>query len=222
MLQPSPYLLPLPTLYPGGGGVGEGMNVGEAVVAVQERGFDYLSDSRILLMLNAAKNTFEDIYEWPWLITGFAGVTPLTITDLKLILNVTASDTGQELLGLDMRQALIGGDPFVAGAPDFWFLADATTLYVTPGNGATVNVIYIRDSPELTASSDTPLIPQRYRSLWIDLAVVEAYKDSDNYAGAQALRADINLRMQDVIMRYETRNRQHSPFMAVRDFHEDE
>jgi hypothetical protein len=69
---------------------------------------------------------------------------------------------------------------------------------------------------------DTPLIPARYHGLWIDLAVCEAYKDSDNFPGAQALRGDVTLRMQDIITRYETRNRQHSPFVTVRGYSEDE
>jgi hypothetical protein len=199
------------------------MNVTQATAAVQARGFDYLSDDRVLLMLNAAKSTFEDIYEWPWLVTGAAGPTPLNVPDLKLILNVKTTDTIRELLGLDIRQTLLGDvNPLLPGVPEFWFIEGASTLHVTPGDGASINVIYVADSPELVAGTDTPRIPSRYHHLWIDYAVVEAYKDSDNFTGAQALRSDIAFRMQDVIMRYETRNRQHSPFMTVRNWHGDD
>jgi molybdopterin-guanine dinucleotide biosynthesis protein len=109
-----------------------------------------------------------------------------------------------------------------AGTPEYWWLEGDDTLHAWPGDGASLTVFYTADSPALAAPTDTPLIPARYHPLWIDYAVVEAYKDSDNFAAAQALRSDIAYRLQDVIARYETRNRQHSSFMTVRDFHEDD
>jgi hypothetical protein len=47
--------------------LGQGMSLDEATQAVMDRGFDYLSTARIHMMLNAAKDEFEDVYEWPWL-----------------------------------------------------------------------------------------------------------------------------------------------------------
>ena len=79
-------------------------------------------------------------------------------------------------------------------------------------------MIYLCESPELVADDDAPMIPPRYHPLWIDFAVVNAYKDSDNFAAAQALRADIYARLQDLIARYEVRNRQHAAPISVRYF----
>lgn len=210
------------------------MNVTDATLAVQQRGFDYLSPGRVLIMLNAAKDAFEDVWEWPWLQTFASGTTPLMIQDLKLVTSVRHGNN--ELLGLDERQVMQGTvDLAQRGAPEYWWLQNATPpptqpppgidgviVHAWPGDGADLTVYYVAETPELVNGIDTPFIPRRYHAMWVDLAVCEAYKDSDNFAGAQALRADVMMRMQDVILRYETRNRQHSPFMAVRSFNGDD
>lgn len=199
------------------------MNLAEGRQAVIDRGFDYLDPSRLTMMLNTAKDTFEDMWEWPWLQTTLIGPTPISFDDLKLILTVKVAGTHNELLSLDVRQVNIGfSDLTTPGTPEYWWVEGADVMHAYPGDGAVLEVRYIRESLTLAVPEDVPLIPRRYHSLWIDLAVCEAYKDSDNFAAAQALRADVGLRMVDVIARYETRNRQHSPFMTVRSFSEDD
>lgn len=197
------------------------MNLSEGQAALLGRGFDYLAPSQTTLMLNVAKDTFEDAYEWPWLWLPFSGPTPLTIANLKLVL--TVNSRGSELLGLDVRQvAQNGTDLTQKGTPNYWWIEGTDKLHAWPGDGATLNGICLQDSPPLSLPGDTPLIPSRYHGLWIDFAVVEAYKDSDNYAAAQALRADIYARMPDIIGRYEVRNRQHSMLVSQRLLSEDE
>jgi hypothetical protein len=199
------------------------VNLAEAQQAVLDRGFDYLETPRLTLMLNTAKDAFEDFWDWPWLQKSFSGPTPLLIADLKLILMVKSAATKAELLGLDLRQASLGDtDVTQPGVPGYWWLGNDDTLHAWPGDGASLVGVYLADTPPLVGPTDTPLIPARYHGLWIDFAVCEAYKDSDNFPAAQALRGDIGVRMQDVVARYETRNRQHSPFMTVRGYSEDE
>jgi hypothetical protein len=197
------------------------VNAGEACTAVQARGFDYLPTPRLMLMLNTAKDEFEDLWEWPWLWATATGATPLTVDDLKLVLTVQGG--GNELMGLDLRQVTQDGSlPTTPGTPTYWWIEGTNILHAWPGDGADVSLVYIADSPTLVEPSDTPLIPARYHGLWIDLAVCEAYKDSDNFAASQALRADAMTRIQDVIGRFEVRNRQHSPLISQRGFSEDE
>jgi hypothetical protein len=199
------------------------VNLAEAQQAVLDRGFDYLDPSRLTLMLNTGKDAFEDFWDWPWLQKSFSGPTPLLLADLKLILMVKNAATKGELLGLDLRQASLDDtDLTQSGTPGYWWLEGDDTLHAWPGDGATLVGSYLADSPPLDQPDDTPLIPVRYHGLWIDYAVCEAYKDSDNFPAAQALRADIAFRMQDVVTRYETRNRQHSPFMTQRYYAEDD
>ena len=59
------------------------------------------------------------------------------------------------------------------------------------------------DSPELSGRPDTPLIPARYHPLWIDFAVIEAYKDSDNSSARRRCAPTSRMRVQDLILRYE-------------------
>lgn len=199
------------------------MNLADAQQALLNRGFDYLDPSRLTLMLNTGKDAFEDIYEWPWLQTTITAPTPLVLADLKLVMSVTDPATKDELYGLDLRQAAMNSTNLAApGTPEYWWIEGDDTLHAWPGDGASLTVVYIADSPPLALPADTPLIPARYHPMWIDYAVCEAYKDSDNFPGAQALRQDVTLRMQDVIARYETRNRQHSPFMTKRTVNEDD
>lgn len=200
------------------------LTLADAQVEVAARGFDYLEPPRLTFMLNNAKNALEDMWEWPWLTRLAIGAAPLLIGDLKLV-TLVRTDDDRELYGLDVRQAAINGTDLTApGTPEHWWLDDTapTTVRTLPVGGGEINVLYICESPELSSPSDVPLIPARYQPLWIDLAVVEGYKDSDNYVAAQALRADVAMRVQDVILRYETRNRQHSPFITARVFSEDE
>jgi len=197
------------------------VNLAESQAALAARGFDYLPPAQSSLMLNVGKDTFEDAYEWPWLWLPFSGPTPLSIPKLKLILTVLSGQS--ELMGLDARQVYQDGtDAAQTGRPLYWWIEGTSLLHCWPGDGALVRGICVQDSPPLVAGDDEPLIPERYHGLWIDFAVVEAYKDSDNYAAAQALRSDIYARMPDIIGRYEVRNRQHSMLVSQRLLSEDE
>jgi hypothetical protein len=197
------------------------VNLAQGQQALMDRGFDYLRPDQTALMLNTGKDAFEDYYEWPWLWTPFNGATPLTLIDFKLM--VTAASGGNELFGLDLRQvAQDGTDLTLKGTPRYWWMNGANELHAWPGDGATISGVMVADTPMLVNPDDEPLIPARYHGLWIDLGVCEAYKDSDNFPAAQALRADIAVRMQDVVSRYETRNRQHSPFITMRAINEDD
>jgi hypothetical protein len=201
---------------------GAGMTLGEAQTELMARGFDYLPGPRQTIMLNDAKNSFEDRWEFPWLEAVAVGTPPFYIPDLKYVLSVK-TQANLELFGIDLRAlAQDGTDLGLRGPSRYWYLDGETLMRAWPVGADTLTVYHVKHSPELVNPSDRPLIPGRYHPIWIDLAVVQAYQDSDNYAAAQALQADVGLRMQDVIMRYETRNRQHAAFAGVRGLSEDE
>ena len=201
------------------------MNLADAQTEFAARGFDYLEAGRRTTMLNAAKNAFEDFYPFPWLEGFQIGPAPLVIPDLKYILLTTAD--GRELWGSDIRQIVAGGNDLnETGTAEVWYLADqvgdAVTMRVWPVDTPTLRVIYVKRSPELVSGTDKPLIPERYHPLWLDLAVVQAYHDSDNFVGAQALLGEVSAQMLSVIESYETRNRQHSIPVTVHGYSEDE
>jgi len=201
------------------------VNLGEGQTELAARGFDYLDVGRRTIMLNAAKNAFEDYWPFPWLEGFQTGPAPLVIPDLKYI--VLTRMGADELWGSDVRQLVAeGNDLDQTGTPEVWYLADqvgdAVTMKVWPVATPTLKVVYIKRSPELVAPTDAPLIPARYHPLWIDLAVVQAYHDSDNFTGAQALLGEVAAQMLGVIESYETRNRQHSQPITTRGYSEDD
>lgn len=206
------------------------MNLGEARSALMDRGFEYLTTGSLDLMLNRARNDFEDHWPWPWLRSYLLGVTaPIDLPDFKYMLSVSLPGQG-ELLGLedsDIARIDTASTP-TSSLPEYWYLAqtstspEGVTLTTWPDMGAALNVIYVRQTNELTTPTQTPEIPARYHSVWIDYAVVQGYKDRDNFPAAQALAADVEARMQRLIERYETRNRQHSRMMAIRFASEDD
>jgi hypothetical protein len=170
------------------------VNLSEAQAELDGRGFDYLPEGRKTQMLNRARNDFEDFWLWPWLVATKTGAAPLTISDVKYVLLVKDAASHRELLGVtasDLGQD--DTDVAAAGTPTSWWIDDSAgdeVLNVWPVAPATLSVRYVRESPELSNGTDTPLIPARYHPLWIDLAVVRALQDSDNFPSSQMLRTD--------------------------------
>lgn len=194
------------------------MNLTQAIAELKARGFDYLSDARATIMLNNAKNALGDEYAWPWLETTTTGVPPLTISDLRSVLYVVDTTNGRELTGVDARDVVdLNTNVDTAGTPAVWWLDGTQTLKVYPTTTtAQVTVRYVKVSVDLSAGSDTPLIPARYHGVWIDYAVVEAYKDDDRFNEAQALlgfvRANRLPQMMDV---YSSRDQQNPQTQVI-------
>jgi len=189
--------------------------------------FDYLTATSMDLMLNRAKDDFEDFWPFPWLRATVSGTAPLIFSDLKYVVLVKEISTNREITGIDIRQlGQDGTDLNLLGEPIHWYLSESPTDRVTmslwPVAATDLSVIYVRQTPILDDDTDTPLIPSRYHSIWIDWAVIQAYRDSDNFSTASALEAATVARMQGVVERYETRNRQNSRVMSIRSGGEDE
>lgn len=194
------------------------MNLGAARTELLARGFSYLDSTRANLMLNTAKNELEDEHDWPWLETTTTGVAPLTIADLKRILYVVDLTNGRQLTGLD-AQDIADRDVVVttAGSPDSWYLDGLTTLRLYPTSTSDqLSVRYVKYSPELVADGDTPQIPVRYHVLWVDYACVEAYRDVENYAAANALLQHIKqVKLPQLLSVFGMRNMQNPEYTQV-------
>lgn len=165
------------------------MDLSTARTELRNRGFTDLTNSRLNTFLNAGKNTFEDLYAWPWLETTQTGTSPMTISDLKSVLMVSDTTQRNILLGMD-RQQVLRIDPTLAETRSpacYWYLTGESTLKIWPATSASLSVLYIKFSAELSLDSDTPLIPSRYHDVWIDFAAVEAYRDNDEFDAASAL-----------------------------------
>jgi hypothetical protein len=172
-------------------------------------------------MLNRAVVDFEDYYAWPWLRKQISGPAPLTISDLKYVRSVFDS-TGTEYFGLGDSDDVYRSD---TGTPTAWWIDDTSgspVLTAYPVGSVSFIVNYVATSSPLTSDSDTPKIPAAYHTTWVDLAVVQAYKDSDNFAAAGALRQAVEGDLQRMVEVYETRNRMNSRQRLVRAGSEDE
>jgi hypothetical protein len=164
-------------------------------------------------MLSRALTDMEDAFLWPWLKETVTGPAPLTIPDLKYVRSVYAD--GNELFGIDDDDDI---DTTITGTPSNWWIDDTgpnPTLRMWPVGDTTLTVSYIATDSTLTADTDTPRMPARYHGTWIDLAVIRAYHDSDNFPAAQALRQQVAMDLQSMIEQYETRNRMNSQYIRI-------
>jgi hypothetical protein len=196
------------------------VTLGDADAELAARGFDYLLPSRRYGMLNRAVVDFEDFYSWPWLRKTTTAAAPIAITDLKYIRAVYDS-TGVEYFGLDESE---DADLTQTGTPTNWWIDDTSgtpTLTAWPAGTVTFRVSYVAESTTLATAGDTPKIPARYHPIWVDQAVVYAYEDSDNFAAAAQLQQQVNARLQQLVERYETRNRMNSGHVLLRAGSED-
>lgn len=196
------------------------MNLATGITELKARGADYLSDARATIILNAARNDFEDFWwGWPWLETSTTGTAPVTISDVRQILYVTDT-TGRTLLeGRDARD-LVGDTDAVlttTGTATSWYLDGSATLRVYPANTSTTfTVRYVKFSAELTGT-DTPAIPTRHHPLWIDLAMVRVYRDSDDLAAAEALRRQTQEDLRRLVAVYELRSGSNNRRQIIRE-----
>lgn len=174
------------------------MDLSAARDELRARGFDGLTDGRANGFLNAGKNALEDFAPFPWLDASTTGTAPITISDLKAVLHVWNAGTNLSLEGADRRYLRDTYGPVLTttGTACHWYLDGLTTLKVFPADTSTTfSVDYVKFSPELSADGDEPLFPERLHPIWLDLAVVEAYMDSDEPGQAQALQAKVDVRL---------------------------
>lgn len=154
--------------------------------------------SRLESSGNTRKNYFlnkaaNDIYErqsWPFLETTATGSSPLTISDVRQILSVTDSTNDAPLYPIDRRNVSFA-DPTIddTGSPTNWYLEDSV-LTTWPTTSVSLSVRYIKVPAEMANAGDEPAMPNRYRLLIVDGAMLEAYKDADAFDADGALRND--------------------------------
>jgi hypothetical protein len=156
------------------------------------RGFDYLNDGgagldRVKRWVNEAMHELCEEADWPFLELTTSGAAPLSITDLRKILSVYNSTKALPLQWVP-RHHLVAtyGDLQTAGTPRFYYI-DANTVRVYPTATDTLAVRYVRVPADLSADSDTPLVPARYRNLIVDGAVCRALYDANQFEQAAAV-----------------------------------
>jgi hypothetical protein len=182
------------------------VNLGAARADLQARGYSRFTPARLTAFLNTAKNRFEDYpFDWPWLKTATAGTTPLTIADLRRVRSVVDPTSRLPLEPVDAEDVVDFEDTDLTrvGPALQWYLTSETVLASYPVGSASLNVRYVKFSPELSGDSDTPLIPVRYHQTWVDLAEIDCLrfgtKDRDS---ASAMEAEVFRRLEEIASVY--------------------
>jgi hypothetical protein len=166
-------------------------------------------------MLNNAKNALEDEFDWPWLETTDDRRAPLTISDLKRSCTSSTPRTAPSFgprrprhrRPRHERQHRRHPVELVAGRQHAATYPTSTT--------AQLSVRYVRQ-PGPVGRVGHAADPGRYHPVWIDYAVVEAYKDDDRFNEAQALLNFVRAnRLPQIIDAYGDRNRQNPDVQVV-------
>ncbi len=163
-------------------------------VEVQSRGFDYLPAARINTWINYAYHDVCHRQAWPFLETTTSGTAPITISDFGHALSVVDTTGNGPLQWEDMR-TILEFDPSLSatGSPELWYL-NGSALTVYPASTTnTISVRYLKVPTDLSADTDTPILPSRFHYILVEGALVKAYKDDDEEQGAQAATGEFEL-----------------------------
>ena len=170
---------------------------------LSDRGFAYLSDARRGQYINWARAELDAMFAWPYRLTFATGPDSgaTIISDLDQVKAAYLETTPNTQLELVDRWWLLDryGDLATTGTPSFAYVTEGSSTAVAPfpvGAGdVNLHVLYYRVPTDLSVSTDTPLAPPRYHGLYVDLAVEQAYRDSDNHAAAESLRVAIERKL---------------------------
>lgn len=159
------------------------------------RGTDYLDEdaagnARADRWLNQAYREILNLHAWPFLQASQTSAPPVSIPDLRRILNVYISSTNvslqrttvEELRGQDLDLGLTGD-------PELYYTDSGIAVYTYPVTTLQVTVRYIKRVSPLSGT-DTPLFDEQYHDLIVDRAMMKAYKDSDNFEARAALKEE--------------------------------
>jgi hypothetical protein len=155
------------------------------------RGFDYLNDggaglTRAKRWINEAMHEVDELEQWEYLFANAGGAAPLTIADLDRV-DTVYNTTASTVLRPISRTTLVAiyGPLSTAGTAAYWYKTTATTIGVYPNGTPTLSVNYWKFGPDLSAGTDAPLMPDRFRQVIVEKAVAKAYRDTDD-RGAEA------------------------------------
>lgn len=172
------------------------MNLNELLTEFYQRGFDYLNDSgvgatRAKRWINQSYLEICEMDDWPFLRATATGVAPLTISDLGTIESCTNTTQQRNVGFVDYRTVVESyPDLTVTGAADYAYMTGTNTIATFPVSTDTLTVNYWKVPTELSALTDSPVLPSRYHYAIVDYAAGRAYIDSDNPEMAQVARAD--------------------------------
>ena len=170
------------------------MNFAALLDEVNDRGYNYISDTRLGRYVNQSYKSICNRAAWPFLRATTTGTAPLTISDLRAVLNVVDTTTNAKLYHADRRHLIESVDTSLTttGTPTYWYQESRTVIKVYPANTTdTLSVHYLK-VPATLSGTDAHLIPDEFEDLIIDGAVIRALKDNDELDAAASLQQFYN------------------------------
>lgn len=193
------------------------MNFTEIVAEVGSRGAEDVV-ARTESWVNFAYRKIVNAYEWPFTIeeaTGTAGAGTVTISDFRRAIVVGDISDGSEAPGRRLKKItyeeiaedIQAEDITTTGTPEFWWL-DGDVIKTFP-SGGTVFVRYHKRVAPLSGVQE-PIFDEEYHQLIVDRAMVEVYKDTEEFKAASALLSDYFANLVDMAKDYQVYSREHS------------
>jgi hypothetical protein len=195
------------------------MNFADLKTEFSARGTDYLEEdaesvARAERWLNQAYREILNFQPWPFLqtsVTGDEGAGFVDVPDLRRVRFVVdlsnGPASGRPLQRVAMDDLAAEGEDFSAtGTPQHYYVDGGTVVRAHPAGG-TIRVYYIRRAPALSGT-DEPLFSDEYHDLIVDRAMIKAYKDSDNFEAAAALRQEFNVGLSAMVEDYQRDSRE--------------
>lgn len=164
-----------------------------------DRGLKYLDDgargtTRVQNWVNSAYREIVADSDWPFLQATATGPAPITIADLGTIESVINVATLLKLVPVDRRNLT---DVFpvltTAGIGEFYYVTGGTVINVYPADTAsTLQVLYWKSPPDLSASTDVPIVPAQYQELIILAALRRGFTEDNDAGDAQIVQAELD------------------------------
>lgn len=165
---------------------------------VLARGFDYMSAgadlTRVKRLINEAMHETNAAEPWDYLFASTTGVAPLTIADLDEVESVTDVAGYNPLVQVDRQQLVRDvADLTTVGYPAYWYKTTPTTIAIYPvSTTITLTVKYTKFGTDLSAGTDVPLMPDRWRQVIIELAVAKLWRDNNEWESVKACMDEYN------------------------------
>lgn len=176
------------------------------------------NDTRNGRRINKAYRRILNAYDWPFTLTtatGSSGAGAVTITDLrKVILVGDVSDgtvPGRRLKKISYEELVedVGvEDISVTGTPEFWWYDAVGTAINTYPVGGTVYARYYKRVDQMT-DPDSPIFDEEYHDLIVDRAMIEVYKDNDEFQKAREEQAEFLTSLGAMASDYQIYSREH-------------
>lgn len=176
--------------------------------------------------LNQAYRAIANAQDWPFTedeATGSTGAGTVEVANVRKVIVVgdvthSANPPGRNLKRIsfaELAEDIKVEDADHTGNPEFWWLDNSTSTITTWPLGGTIYVRYHKRLDPLSDDNDTPVFDEEYHPLIVDRAMVEVYKNSDEFEAATAALNQFYADLASMAKDYQVYAREHSYIQVV-------